>query len=493
MARHDPVSKILTFRSHFAHMRAIEPLFPDQPSQVFKVAGADVEFPAEGSLANRAHYLPAISKNYTDVAGDAAWSFAGVSGPMLNYLEPGRLFHYPATLVSAGQFAKTAAMAANPTAVTKRNKAGTFTIADSGGFQIQEGTMAWEGDATVLRMLRWMEDNGDWVMALDFPTGGISLGNMIPHVSRMRAEGLGPQLDSLNNANRLGFEYNACLLQTLINTDYMLAHRDPNKAGFLVVMQGRNEAESSLWYREFSSRITDGIAFAGGHVRNYALMLNRILDMRADGTLQRLRHIHVLGTSTIDCAVLLTAIQRAVRTHDNTDLQITYDTSNPSVTALRYNQAITSYGLDYVDASVSNDAPSKASAHAYSRTLNEWCADLTHLRNDECRKSGRDRQYAAFSSVGNLVKIGDLLDTSGPEPKPISDAMLLVACHNIQVTVDAHRNAISNWYHSDDARSRFPRSLIRMEAVINLVLDPVKCTTPRAVIADSQHILTSLA
>lgn len=474
-------------------MRAIEPLFPDQPSHVFKVAGEDVQFPSAGSFANCAYYLPAISKNYADVAGDPAWSFAGVPGPMLNYLEPGRLFHYPATLVSAGQFAKTAAMAANPTVVTKRNKASTFSIADSGGFQIQEGTMAWEGEPTVLRMLRWMEDNGDWVMALDFPTGGISPGNMISHVRRLRDEGHGPQLDSLNNANRLGFEYNACLLQTLINTDYMLAHRDPNKAGFLVVMQGRNEAESSTWYREFSSRITDGIAFAGGHVRHYGLMLNRILDMRADGTLQRLKHIHVLGTSTIDCAVLLTAIQRAVRTHDNTDLQITYDTSNPSVTALRYSKAITSYGLDYIEASVTPSLVSKADAHFYTRSINDWCADLTDLLNKECRKSGRDRQFAAFTAAGNLVKIGDLLDLSAAVPKPISDAMLVVACHNIQVTVDAHRNAISNWYHEDDGRSRFPSSLIEMEAVINLVLDPIKCANPRAVIADSQHILTSLA
>ncbi|MGC5777604.1 hypothetical protein [Methylobacterium sp. NFXW15] len=474
-------------------MRAIEPLFPDQPDHVFEIAGERVMFPREGSLANRAHYLPAISKNYADVAGDAAWSFAGVNGPQLNYLEPGRLFHYPATLVSAGQFAKTPVMAARNTVVSQRNKGSTFTVADSGGFQIQEGTMPWEGEATVLRMLRWMEDNGDWVMALDFPTGGISPGNMIPHVQRMRAEGLGPQLDSLNAANRLGFEYNACLLQTLINTDYMLTHRDPGKAGFLTVLQGRNEAESSTWYRESASRITDGIAFAGGHVRHYGLMLNRILDMRADGTLQRLRHIHVLGTSTLDCAVMLTVIQRAIREHDKTDLQITYDTSNPSVTALRYNQAITSYGLDYVAASVSNDAPSQAHPDAYDRTLNEWCADLTHARNEDCRKSGRDRQYAAFTSVGNLVKVRDLLDFSGAVPKPISDAMLLVACHNIQVTVDAHRNAISNWYNSDQSRLRFPAALLKMEAVINTVLNPVLCPQPRPVIAESQHILTSLA
>lgn len=474
-------------------MRAIEPLFPDQPDHVFRVDGVDVMFPREGSLANRAHYLPAISKNYADAGNDPTWSFAGVSGSQLNYLEPGRLFHYPATLVSAGQFAKTAVMAARPTVVSQRNKGSTFTIADSGGFQIQEGTMAWEGEPTLLRMLRWMEDNGDWVMALDFPTGGISLGNMIPHVRRLRDEGHGPQLDSLNNANRLGFEYNACLLQTAINTDYMLAHRNPNKAGFLVVMQGRNEAESSTWYREFSSRIIDGIAFAGGHVRHYGLMLNRILDMRADGTLQRLKHIHVLGTSTLDCAVLLTVIQRAIRKHDRTDLQITYDTSNPSVAALRYNKAITSYGLDYVGASVTPDYVSEAHPDAYDRTLNDWCAELTDLLNNECGKSGRDRQFTAFTSLGNLVKVRDLLDLSGAVPKPISDAMLLVACHNIQVTVDAHRNAISNWYHGDQGRFRFPRKLLEMDAVINTVLNPVLCPQPRPVIAESQHILTSLA
>lgn len=453
-------------------MRAIEPLFPDQP--------------------NCARYLPAISQNYAEAASNLSWSFAGLPGTMLNYLQLGGFFRYPATLVSAGQAAKTAAKAARPTMVTSRHKAGTFTIADSGGFQIQQGTLKWEGEPTVLRMLRWMEDHGDWVMALDFPTGGISMGNVTPHVRRLHAEGLGPQLDALNVANEQGLDFNACLLQTRINTEFMLQERDTSKAGFLVVLQGRNEAESSTWYREFQPLIADGIAFAGAHARNYRLLLNRLLDMRADGTLRRLKHVHILGTSTIECAVLFTAIQRAIRQHDNPDFQITYDTSNPMVSAMEFNIAITSYGLDYVSAGMGNKLVSMAPDWAYDRTLNEWCADVADQTNDGCRETGRDCQFPAFSEVGKQVKIGDLLDLSSGTAKPITNAMLLVACHNTQVYVDAHRNAVSNWYHANDGRSRFPVRTRVLEEVIKLALDPHKCPSPYVLVSESRHALEAL-
>ncbi|TXN78992.1 hypothetical protein [Methylobacterium sp. WL8] len=380
-------------------MRSIDPLFPSEP--------------------NRARYLPAISHEYAVAATRNKLQIAGLSGKSLDYLSKGnargdedtvsRHFYYPCTLTSAGQAARTVAKSQHTTMVSQRDRAGTFVIADSGGYQIQQGKLPWEGDATVRRMLRWMEDTADWVMALDFPTGGITKGTIIPHIRRLQGEGHGNALDSLIQSNQLGMPFNACLLQTRINTDLMLAERDPAKAGFLVVLQGRNESESSAWYQEFRSRITDGVAFAGGHARSYALFLSRILDMRADGTLKELKHIHVLGTSTIECAVLFTHIQRLIRQFDNPDLQITYDTASPFLLAFKAYKLYTSYGLDYVSSGFADDAPSEVDPSVYGVPINEWCWRLTEQRNIECDAMGRDMQSPVQTYVGTKLTVGDLL------------------------------------------------------------------------------------
>ncbi len=58
------------------------------------------------------------------------------------------------------------------TNITERDRKTSFVVADSGGFQIQQGTLGpWRYAHTVLQSLRWQEDHGDYVMALDFPTG----------------------------------------------------------------------------------------------------------------------------------------------------------------------------------------------------------------------------------------------------------------------------------------------------------------------------------
>ncbi len=197
---------------------------------------------------NVARYLPAISHGYAKVAADPRWSCEGLPGTMLDYLRAGGIFRYPATLASAGQvMTESGGLSSASTMITERDPRSSFVVADSGGFQIQQGTLGpWRYQQTVLQSLRWQEAHGDYVMALDFPTGGINTGEMDKHIHRLTHVD-GEDLAAMNAANGLGIAFNACMRQTQINTEIMLQHRQPGTR-LLVVLQGTSEPESRVWY-----------------------------------------------------------------------------------------------------------------------------------------------------------------------------------------------------------------------------------------------------
>lgn len=192
-------------------------------------------------------YMPAISSNFAKIGYSQHlkrnFSFAEKD---LNFLDPAStLFHYPYALYSAGQAARTDGAAQQISIVSQRDRDKTTVIGDSGGFQIQEGTIKFTGDATCERMLRWMEGHADYSMSLDFPTGGISPGNVAVHTARLDTQG---EITAMSAANGLSRDYNACLTQSLLNLDYFVQNRHSGKTNLLNVLQGRTERESKVWY-----------------------------------------------------------------------------------------------------------------------------------------------------------------------------------------------------------------------------------------------------
>ncbi len=98
------------------------------------------------------------------------------------------------------------------------------------------------------------------------------------------------------------------------------------------MLQGRNEQESRHWYKATRHQIAQagGIAFAGTGNRDFLIIMNRLMDLKQDNLLAGIRHIHVLGTSTLMAGVLLTCVQRNLRAHTAAkEVQITYDTATP--------------------------------------------------------------------------------------------------------------------------------------------------------------------
>lgn len=413
----------------------LDRLFPDEP--------------------NRARYLPAISHQFAIFAALPQFQFAGFTSNDLDYLSRSSLFRYPVGLSSAGQaIQKSGAVRQRRTMVSQRNRANTFIITDSGGFQVQQGTIEWypEGHSrdTVATVLDWQEANADFVMALDFPTGGIGNGNMLKHMRALEAEGV--PLRQWSNGSGLSRAYHACLEHTIRNTVRMLNLRQQKGAttGFLSVLQGRNEEESRHWYEATHKLIqqSDGIAFAGTGRSDFSLMLARLMDMKRDGLLnRRLRHIHVLGTGTLMAGVLLTCLQRNLRLHtDAKEIQITYDTATPFQAANRYYEAFTHF---YRDKEALQIPPGlqlgEAERDEHTLSLNEWCWHRTRDLFEADRP--RDGLLRAESGVGDKAKVHDIFYTTkhGPhrKPKPTWPGALLLTLHNVDVTVRAQRAAIN--------------------------------------------------
>ena len=364
--------------------------------------------------------------------------------------------------------------------VSRRNRANTFIITDSGGFQVQQGTIEWypEGHPrdTVATVLDWQEANADFVMALDFPTGGISSGNMLKHMRALETEGV--PLRQWSNGSGLSRAYHACLEHTIRNTDRMLNLRQQKgtSTGFLSVLQGRNEEESRHWYKATRHFIqqSDGIAFAGTGRSDFSLMLARLMDMKRDGLLKRLRHIHVLGTGTLMAGVLLTCLQRNLRLHTEAkEIQITYDTATPFQAANRYYEAFTHF---YRDKQALQIPPGlqvgEAEPDEHTLSLNEWCWHRTRALFEADRP--RDGLLRAESGVGDRAKVYDIFYTTKHGPhrklKPTWPGALLLTLHNVEVTVRAQRAAIDAYLAN--RTDMFPLNVRSIAGLIDHAFNP---------------------
>lgn len=415
---------------------------------------------------NRAIYLPAVSKTYAAFAHKGAFSGSLPIAPSdLNFLDPASsLFHYPYALYSAGQ--SNTSVAIKSDMVSQRDRAETLVLGDSGGYQVST-TPGYFSPALVLQNMRWMEAVADYSMALDFPTGGIGSGKMAEHVARIKATGY--DLDADVAANRLGLDYNACLVQTKLNNDDFLLHRAPGATAFLNVLQGRSEAESKHWYEAVKHYPMEGWAFAGHHQNRFSLLLARLIDMRDDGLLERAEWIHVLGISSLPIGVLLTRVQRQVRRLYNPAFQFSFDTASPFLMGAN-SQMYAGFTINKAGWSIHSVAPTKL-------PLSDDNIKLVDLLRASIRsKSAQEGRRVSKTGVARWLKLGDIRkpDPSYPgEFKLTADGYNLLMNHNIQALVDAHNAANGVGHGPMEMRDplSIPQSLHMVGGVADAVLE----------------------
>jgi len=357
-------------------------------------------------------FLPALSGFYATYVGKQRFPDAngntyvestrvpanfeqGIEG--MNWLNPDAgYFQYHWSLYSAGH-AELDINKHSPKEdmVRNRNRATSFILGDSGGFQIGKGV--WEGDwknpncpkAQKKRelVLTWMDAYMDYGMCLDIPAW----------VARSPA---GRKATNINS-------YDEAVEGTYINNDWFINNRT-GACKFLNVLQGENHADADDWYhrmkkycdpKQYPGRHFNGWAMGGQNMCDVHLVLKRLVALRYDGLLQEGIHdwMHFLGTSKLEWACLLTDIQRAVRKYVNPAFTISFDCASPFLASAN--------GQIYIQTEIEDR--SKWVYRMVPSVDNKKYAKDTRKFSDAVLQDGRFANFTD-SPVSNRIQINDV-------------------------------------------------------------------------------------
>ena len=286
-----------------------------------------------------AYFLPATSGFYATFIGKQRYSnyvdparIPSSFGPMgieaMNYLDPNAAFCYDHCLYSAGHAnLDLTKHDESEDMFRNRNRATSWVLGDSGGFQIGKGV--WPADwkdpncpqAAKKRsqVLTWMDSLMDYGMCLDIPAW----------VARSPAGAAATKIST----------YQEAVTGTHINNEYFINNRNGN-CKFLNVLQGENHTDADGWYQEmkkycdtkqYGDRAFNGWGMGGQNMCDIHLVLKRANALRFDNLLEKGQHdwMHFLGTSKLEWACLLTDLQRAIRKHHNDQFTISFDCASP--------------------------------------------------------------------------------------------------------------------------------------------------------------------
>lgn len=321
-------------------------------------------------------------------------------------------------------------------AVTRMGRTDCLILGDSGGFQIGKGTIkgydklhagmsssnaieAWNS-AYDLRIwiLNYLETHCTYAMTIDMP--------------------LWARLETNSNTPFHQCSIEELTAMTVENLRYIDAHKQ-GRTKWLNVVQGMDEQTIKDWWAAVSWFESSGYAMAGnaGARGGIKQVLRTLLIMRDSGAFAKKQGwIHVLGVSTPQWAVLLTAIQRALRSSVNKNIRVSYDSSSPFTTAGRLEQVAlppmfargtSSWSFKYDRAPQSTQFAGSTKAFPYSSPLGDRLA-LGHMN-----VRGGEWNHRSFDTVSNL----------------------LLTNHNVWVFLDAFERANQIAFNSD--RSCMPQ------------------------------------
>ena len=399
-------------------------------------------------------YLPAMQYHYASAVKDNK-PIKGREFPTsikftdLDFLNPNsKLWHYGYALYSAGQFSSARPKAC---AVTNRDREKTIVLGDSGGFQIGQGTLKgtehfkkaktsseicqmWRdsGD-TRKRILNWLDAHSDYAMTIDMP--------------------LWARLPIFKHT-----PFHKCSVQELIdlsvdNLKYIKANTNGDTK-WLNVLQGTEANDSKLWWDAVKRYRMGGWALAGGVGWRGGLenVLYYTLLMRDDNAFARGQDwLHVLGVSQPTWAVLLTAIQRAIRKHcKNPNMRVSYDSASP-FQAGGARQQVVRYPK-------------------FTKDFTTWTMSAHEAPvNPIYAKSGKDFHFPYASPLGDLLTLNHLSVRGGEFQRGAYDSVShhILTNHNVWVYVRSFLEANElAFMHVSEADKAVPQKLLDVCAFI---------------------------
>ena len=331
-------------------------------------------------------------------------------------------FYYPDALYSAGHAQLDITKSdVEESMVQKRDRKNTFILGDSGGFQIGKGVINfdwqhfWEqqgdngyvgtADKTRMGILNWLEHTADYSMVLDIPTWAYDK----------------------NNGPRTGLKsFKDCLDGTLFNNDFFLRNRK-GQTKFLNVLQGANNEDAETWYQAVKHLPFEGWAMGGNNMKDINLLLRRLIVMRDEKLLEPGRDVmHFLGTSKLELACLLTAVQRNIKEQVNPNMKVTFDCASPFLA--------TAYGQAYTQ-------------HVHTNKRFSYIMDKAI---DDRRLAGSTTPWPWNSPIGERLNMGDVcyykpgdLNKLGKEGKTSWDSFsyFLMMSHNVYQHIESVQRA----------------------------------------------------
>lgn len=272
---------------------------------------------------NYAHFLPSISE-------DLVSSFSKKEGEKkdsnqktlkeadLNFLRKDAVFHYPKVMYSFGTAQNSTTK--DPQKFQKRNMGvlsrhsrDTFILADSGGFQVFEGTIEIDWDAPddfLKRNIKWQKSIANVGMYLDVPSRAVKKQFVKKKENRF-------------------FNNHELTLETSLR---FYENMNGLRGSFPMVkpLHGENAEQAISWYEKVKHVPCAGYAIAAPLNKRLDELILLLQHIILDGGLKGMKHLHIFGQGAPIYGVVLTALQRVLcfRLQDNA-MQLTYDCSTP--------------------------------------------------------------------------------------------------------------------------------------------------------------------
>jgi hypothetical protein len=341
-----------------------------------------------------------------------------------NFLnEKDTYYNYKWGLYSAGHANLDLATGVNTDAmVQQRDRSKTFMLGDSGGFQVARGVIKFDwanfyetptqpnyvGKADKLRqdILNWLEFTADYSMILDIPTAA--------------AEPIAQSRTGLSTEKE-------CLDATIFNNNWFVRNRQ-GKTKYLNVLQGNDLSFADVWYDAVKHFPFEGWAIAGRNMQNTEMFFSRLIRLRDDKLLEKGERdlIHVLGTSKLAWACILTATKRALRKNVNSDIDVMFDCASPFLAS--------AYGDVYTQ-----------SVHRKDKF-----AYVMESAIDDKRFKGSNLPFPWNSPIGDRLTVGDIcsqgigdLNKNGKISRSSWDSYsyFLLQSHNVYQHIDSVQRA----------------------------------------------------
>ena len=327
--------------------------------------------------------------------------------------------------------------------VRNRDRENTLLVSDSGGFQIAKGT--WDvqmnpPDQRFIdlreRVFKWQQKISDWAVSLDVPSLILSF----PEV--MEKTGI----HSFDDGLRVMVD----------NLEYYVNNSN-GQCKFLNALQGRTFEECDRCYDLVSAynRPTNdrdyfrGWAFGGLQAYSAEAIIRRFIAFKFDGLLESTEWVHFLGRSKLYHTVLYSEFANMFP-----NIQMTYDSSGPFVTAARGNM-YSGWSLDAQWPLKSIDIPFGP------EHIGSSLSALDVLGKD-CYPT----------KVMSKLTAGDVVCDNGRDSALDGLSYVYLMAHNLEILFEAQASAIDAWQHE-----QYPNLFDMPERFGNMLQDIFTQTT----------------